>query len=144
MASFMRSWLRSGLVVAALAMPEAPRAAGDDVAPPVDHPGRYFYVKYCGTCHGPEGRGDGVAAVSFRVQPPNLTRIAHANGGKFPFARVMESIDGRNTPRAHGSPDMPVWGESFRSQAATPEAQRADIRARLVVITDYIRSIQTQ
>src|SRR3990172_3847623 len=74
-------------------------------------PSRASSLRYCGACHGPGGKGDGIAGTFMRPKPTDLTRIAERNAGDFPFQRVMETIDGRNTMRAHGDPDMPVWGE---------------------------------
>jgi mono/diheme cytochrome c family protein len=107
-----------------------------------DPPGRAVYLQYCGACHGPGGKGDGVAGTFMRPKPTDLTRIAEQSGGTFPFARVMAQIDGTQTVRAHGDPDMPVWGQVFRDESTWDGAQRADVRGKLMVITDYVRSIQ--
>src|SRR5512134_1101311 len=99
-----------------------------------------LYLKYCGACHGPEGKGDGVAGTFMRPKPIDLTQIAKQNGGTFPFARVMAQIDGTQTVRPHGEPDMPVWGQVFRDERAWDAGQRADVRGKLLVITDYVQS----
>jgi hypothetical protein len=44
--------------------------------------------------------------------------------------------------RAHGNPDMPVWGEVFKEQLVGSQAQQAEIRKIIIEITDYISSIQ--
>jgi mono/diheme cytochrome c family protein len=105
-------------------------------------PNRDVYLRYCGACHGREGKGDGVASSFMRPNPTDLTRIAKQNGGQFPYMRVMETIDGRNTVRAHGDPEMPVWGEIFAEQASSPASRRDETRGKLMAITDYVRSIQ--
>jgi mono/diheme cytochrome c family protein len=104
--------------------------------------GRALYLKYCGACHGPSGKGDGVAASFFTPKPPDLTQIAKKNHGEFPAMRVMRLIDGRDTLRAHGDPDMPVWGEIFQEQAGWSLNQRAEVQGKIMLITDYLRSIQ--
>jgi mono/diheme cytochrome c family protein len=91
--------------------------------------GKAQYLKHCGACHGPAGKGDGIAGTFMRPKPADLTAIAKENGGKFPVERTMDVIDGRHTVRAHGDPDMPVWG------GAIP---RESIRA----IAEYLGSIQ--
>jgi mono/diheme cytochrome c family protein len=111
-------------------------AAGDD------HVGRSLYLQYCGACHGPEGKGDGVAGTFMRPKPTDLTRVAARHHGVFPFARVMTYIDGTTTVRAHGDPDMPVWGEVFQDESTWDAARRADVRGKLMVITDYLQAIQ--
>lgn len=105
-------------------------------------PGRVLYLRYCGACHGPDAKGDGVAGTFMRPKPTDLTRIAARNDGTFPFTRVMADIDGTNTVRAHGDPDMPVWGEVFRDESTWDAARRADVRGKLLVITDYLQTIQ--
>ena len=77
-----------------------------------------------------------------KTKPTDLTRIAERNGGTFPFAKVMRFIDGTDEVRAHGDPDMPVWGEVFRDQAALDNTRRIEVRGKLLVITDYLQSIQ--
>ena len=77
-----------------------------------------------------------------RPKPTDLTQIAKQNGGTFPFARVMAQIDGTQTVRAHGEADMPVWGQVLRDESTWDAAQRADVRGKLLVISDYVQTIQ--
>jgi hypothetical protein len=77
-----------------------------------------------------------------RPKPIDLTQIAKQNGGEFPTMRVMATIDGRQTVRAHGDAQMPVWGEIFADQAAHESSRRAEVQGKLMAITSYIRSIQ--
>lgn len=90
------------------------------------------------------GRGDGIAGTFMRPKPVDLTQIAKKNKGEFPFMRVMQTIDGRNTVRAHGDPQMPVWGEILTDQANSPNSRQAEVHSKLMAITDYIRSIQAK
>jgi mono/diheme cytochrome c family protein len=106
------------------------------------NPDQATYLRYCGACHGPGGKGDGVASSFMRPKPVDLTQIAKQNGGTFPTMRVMEAIDGRQTVRAHGDPQMPVWGEIFADSAAEPSSKRAEVRSKLMAIANHIRSIQ--
>jgi len=46
-----------------------------------------------------------------RPRPSDLTQLAKSAGGSFPVADIAGRIDGRETNRVHGDPDMPVWGE---------------------------------
>jgi mono/diheme cytochrome c family protein len=105
-------------------------------------PGRHVYVQYCGACHGPNGHGDGIAGSFMTVKPSDLTKIAERHGGRFEVMRVLRYIDGTEEVRAHGDPDMPVWGEIFRSQAAWDQTRRAEVRGKLLLITEYLQSIQ--
>jgi mono/diheme cytochrome c family protein len=103
--------------------------------------GQVIYVRYCASCHGATGRGDGTLAPDLRVAPTDLTRLAARNGSRFPLDAVLGSIDGRRSTRGHGSPDMPVWGEVFRRTAGTaaPDVESATWR-----IGHYLWSIQAK
>jgi mono/diheme cytochrome c family protein len=101
-----------------------------------------MYLKYCGACHGPGGKGDGIAGTFMRPKPADLTQIARKNGGEFPFERTMEVIDGRRTVRAHGDPDMPVWGEVLSAEHGGSLHRRAIVRGTLTLITEHLRTIQ--
>jgi mono/diheme cytochrome c family protein len=122
----------------ALATPAAPQARPD---PAAAAKGQIIYVRYCGSCHGAQGRGDGAIAPDLRVPPTDLTRLAATRGGRFPLDAVRQSIDGRKATRGHGSPDMPVWGEVFRRTEGTgaPDAESATWR-----IAHYLWSIQAR
>jgi mono/diheme cytochrome c family protein len=104
--------------------------------------GRPLYVKYCGSCHGPGGKGDGVVGTFLRPKPADLTQLARKAGGTFPFYETMRTIDGRRTLRAHGDPDMPVWGEIFRAEASAGLGANAEVQGKLVLITEYLGAIQ--
>jgi mono/diheme cytochrome c family protein len=101
--------------------------------------GKIIYVRYCASCHGTTGQGDGAIAPDLRVAPTDLTRLAAKAGGRFPLEDVRRSIDGRNTTRGHGSPDMPVWGEVFPRTSGTDSPDTASATFR---IAHYLWSIQ--
>jgi mono/diheme cytochrome c family protein len=107
-----------------------------------DNPSKALYLRYCGACHGPGGKGDGIAGTFMRPKPTDLTQLAKKAKGEFPFLQVMEAIDGRNSVQAHGDPDMPVWGEIFQEQSSWDMTRRAEVRGKLMVIADYLRSVQ--
>ena len=126
----------ASLAVGALMLVGVPAHAADDAQ------GKQLYIKYCGSCHGPDGKGDGYLSGSLKQKPADLTLIAKKNGGKFPEQTVMRFIDGTTDVRAHGNPDMPVWGEVFKEQIASSPTQQAEIRATILAIVNYIGSIQ--
>lgn len=97
-----------------------------------------LYLSYCGSCHGAEGRGDGPLAAELRVAPINLRALKEQNDGRYPMQRVQRSIDGRGMPRAHGLPDMPVWGRVWIVEGLS----EAKVQARSIAIASYIASIQ--
>jgi mono/diheme cytochrome c family protein len=77
------------------------------------HSGAKLYERFCASCHGDKGHGDGVVAASFKIEVPDLTRIAKRQGGVFPDEQIRRIIDGRNVLVPHGSREMPVWGYEF-------------------------------
>jgi mono/diheme cytochrome c family protein len=102
--------------------------------------GRVLFVKYCASCHGASGHGDGPAADALRVKPADLTQFATRNGGIFPNERTRRMIDGRESgARAHGNIEMPVWGDEFQVREGLTETAA---RSRIEAIVNYIGSIQ--
>lgn len=107
-------------------------------------PGEAAYRRYCSACHGTEGKGDGIVAGYMTPRPPDLTLLAKNNGGTFPTMRVIAIIDGRETVRAHGEREMPVWGEVFARQGSQATDARARARGQVQEITSYLQAIQQQ
>lgn len=101
--------------------------------------GRGCYRSYCEGCHGEEGKGDGAIAEHLVVAPSNLTRLT-ADDGKFPFDEVTKKIDGREKVAAHGSPDMPIWGDVF--QEAEDGGGEEKVRGKIQALAHYLWSIQ--
>lgn len=104
--------------------------------------GQKLYLRYCSACHGPTGNGDGVVSSMMDPKPTNLTLLARRAEGKFPFQETLRSIDGRQTVRAHGDPDMPVWGEIFKSDESDPAKGEAVAKGQAALITEYLSTIQ--
>ncbi len=104
--------------------------------------GRQFFERYCSACHGMDGRGAGPVAPDLRTPPADLTRIAQRRGGQFPTAEIAASIDGRAQVRAHGSRDMPVWGERFSEQVGGGSLGEEVVRGNLLVLIQYLQSLQ--
>ncbi len=101
--------------------------------------GKVIYVRYCGSCHGPGGRGDGPIAPDLKLPPPDLTRLGERHQGRFPFEETISAVDGRRTTRAHGTPEMPVWGEVF---AKTEGTDSPSVETAVARIVHYLWSIQ--
>lgn len=101
--------------------------------------GEQLYMRFCASCHGTSGQGDGVVASSLTVMVPDLTRIARRQGGVFPEERVRRIIDGRETRPPHGDRVMPVWGHEFSGHAGVAGGEADAMVQRL---TDYLRGLQ--
>lgn len=89
--------------------------------------GEVIYMRYCAACHGRSLKGDGPVAPGLVKKPIDLSVLARKNGGVFPWDKVLAGIDGRQSTRMHGTPDMPVWGEIFSITSGTdaPTAESA-------------------
>jgi len=101
--------------------------------------GAEIFRHYCASCHGVDGRGHGPASVALKHGATDLTRISQRNGGKFPFQRVKEIIEGKDSgPLAHGSREMPVWGPIFHEVESDMDLGEV----RLDAVTKTIESMQ--
>lgn len=112
-----------------------------DTATPAVTPvtvGQEMFRAYCASCHGLDGKGSGPAAPALKNKPPDLTQLSRRNGGKFPSARVESVIQGDQFITAHGSREMPVWGEAFRSM--NRDQSLAKIKVHNLAV--YIESMQ--
>jgi mono/diheme cytochrome c family protein len=104
--------------------------------------GAELYHRFCESCHGKGGAGDGPVAGSLKLAVPDLTRIAERHHGEFPDNWVYRVIDGQERLFAHGSRDMPVWGiELWREQGADVTAG-AKTQAVIDRLVEYLRSLQ--
>ena len=104
--------------------------------------GAELFKRFCASCHGANGRGDGPVAPFFKLLPPDLTLIAKRHGGEFPTEQVRKIIDGREMHAPHGAREMPVWGLEFYF-ANPDDAQRAKEADVLVNrLVEYLRSLQ--
>ncbi|HUO78948.1 MAG TPA: cytochrome c [Steroidobacteraceae bacterium] len=116
-----------------------PPAAGADYS---GYTGAELYHRFCESCHGRAGAGDGPVSRSLAVALPDLRRIAERHGGRFPDNWVYRVIDGREALLSHGPRDMPVWGvELWREQGADVTAG-GKTRDAIAALVDYLRGLQ--
>jgi hypothetical protein len=73
-----------------------------------------------------------------KKKPTDLTQLSSHNGGKFPDSRVARYIEGDDTVASHGSRDMPIWGDVFKSLSKDQNITRM----RVSNLTAYIKSLQ--
>jgi len=103
--------------------------------------GRISYGYYCASCHGLDGRGGGPVADALTSRPSNLTSITSRYGGIYPADLVYEYVDGREYVRAHGTRDMPVWGNVW-AEADGSHVQRAVVDQRITELVKYLETLQ--
>ena len=107
--------------------------------PAATETGRALFMTYCASCHGVNGRGNGPAAEELRHRPADLTQFAARNGGVFNGARIHRFIDGRTVITAHGTMEMPVWGDEFKWREGLPENGITD---RVDALVRYLETLQ--
>ena len=104
--------------------------------------GKEMYLKYCASCHGSQGKGDGPVSRDLKVKLPDLTVLKRNNKGTYPVERVMSSIDGSRAVRAHGTRNMPVWGEVFRQEHEKEKYTELTSLLTAKLIAEYIGTLQ--
>jgi mono/diheme cytochrome c family protein len=97
---------------------------------------KQMFDSYCAVCHGKDGKGGGPAAKALTKAPADLTKLSARNSGTFPAVHVQRFIEGSDEVPAHGTRDMPMWGELFRS------LNRDTAQIRVAALTDYIKGMQ--
>ena len=100
--------------------------------------GKAMFMEYCAVCHGQSGKGDGPAAPALKKKPADLTQLAAHNAGKFPDTRVARYIQGEDAISAHGSREMPVWGDVFKGMSTNRDVTVM----RVANLTRYVESLQ--
>jgi mono/diheme cytochrome c family protein len=103
--------------------------------------GQKYFVRYCASCHGTNGTGDGPVAKSLSKPPANLRMLSDRFGSPLPAAKLAELIDGRDAVRAHGTADMPVWGERLYAMG---QGERGELGINEIIgkIVAYLDTIQ--
>jgi mono/diheme cytochrome c family protein len=139
----MRGKLTQAAVVGALFI-VAPlvASAAEDI-------GKLEYDNNCAVCHGTAGKGDGPYAGIIETRIPDITTLTKSNNGVFPYDRVYQTIDGRADVKAHGSRDMPIWGNEYNAKAAEYYSDylhhynaEGFVRGRILALINYIYTLQ--
>ena len=147
----MNSKCLKWLIVAGLTVGLAHVASAED-----SDIGKSEFLASCAACHGADGKGKGPVGAQLKVPPSDLTSLAKNNGGVFPTDAVYKLIDGTKSVPAHGTREMPIWGErfdpiinlphpvdSFYWQKAGPEqSPEVVVRKRILTVVDYLSRIQ--
>ncbi len=123
-----------------LAVPGIVSAAAVAAAGPGDQ-AKAQYVRYCASCHGVAGKGDGPVVPALKTRPPNLTKLRDEHGA-FSLPAVMAAIDGRRRIDAHGSREMPVWGARFKEALAGKRYPERTTLLTVRALAEYLATIQ--
>jgi mono/diheme cytochrome c family protein len=106
--------------------------------------GDELFNKLCSVCHGTSGKGDGPAVSALKKGVPDLTVLAANNGGVYAHKTIENLIYGNFRTAAHGTIDMPAWGEQF--MYARPGwstfPRTVDARKRVQSLVAHIESLQ--
>ena len=103
--------------------------------------GRKLYVEHCAACHGLKADGHGPLESELAKPAADLRLLAQRYGNPLPDDRIARFMDGRADVKAHGSRDMPVWGEEMwqnREGQGNPNA----VSEPVAKIIHYLQSIQ--
>lgn len=109
--------------------------------------GKFEFMNSCAVCHGVDADGKGPLADMLSVAPPDLTQLQKNNGGVFPVSYAFDIIEGAGETGAHGSREMPAWGQRYRERArgdfdfGPTEAARYP-RTRILALIEYLSEIQ--
>ncbi|MDE3198197.1 MAG: c-type cytochrome [Acidobacteriota bacterium] len=101
--------------------------------------GSEMFQTYCAVCHGMDGKGNGPAATALNTAPADLTLLAQKHDGKFPKLEVRQFILGDSSVAAHGTRDMPMWGDILKSVGPGTDGL---VTLRVRNLSDYIEGMQ--
>jgi mono/diheme cytochrome c family protein len=139
------------LVITGLAAGFAAAAHSEDV-----DIGKSVFQTSCASCHGADAKGKGPVSDQLKIPPPDLTMLAKNNNGVFPTNALYETIDGSKAIPAHGSREMPIWGERFNPIISLPhsvdpyywkmagpeQSPEFVVRTRILAVIDYLSRVQ--
>jgi mono/diheme cytochrome c family protein len=137
------------LRLAALAIAVACSATASTAAEPKWDPvlaemGAERFANHCSSCHGLDARGEGPVRPVLRTPPADLTRIAARRDGEFPVGEISRFIDGRFEVTAHGTREMPVWGQLFSAPIPEPGAGDEIARGTIATLVEFLKSVQRE
>jgi len=111
---------------------------------------RQDFLDLCAECHNADAKGNGPLTKNLTKVPPDLTRIRQRAHGVFDEKAVYDWILGLKMTKAHGSREMPIWGDWLMDEAieegtSLEEAKAAEqeIEERVMAIVGYLETLQT-
>jgi mono/diheme cytochrome c family protein len=102
------------------------------------------FLELCADCHGEDARGNGPLAENLTKAPPDLTQISKRAGGTFDEKAVFDWIIGLDMPTAHGTREMPIWGDWLMDEASleTADSAEREVEQRVMTLVKYLKEIQ--
>lgn len=76
-----------------------------------ENQGKQVFARYCATCHGDEGKGDGQNASNLNPAPPDLTVSRNLTD-----AAYVRRVIAEGSAAAGRSPLSPPWGRTLGAQ----------------------------
>jgi mono/diheme cytochrome c family protein len=73
--------------------------------------GKQVFARYCATCHGDEGKGDGQNASNLDPAPPDLTASRNVTDGVY-----LRRVIAEGSAAVGRSPLSPPWGRTLTAQ----------------------------
>ncbi len=71
--------------------------------------GKEIYQRFCSSCHGASGRGDGIIGRQLTPKPADFTKHARGHDDEY-FFKAIE----KGGPAVGKSPLMPAWGSQLK------------------------------
>lgn len=140
-----RSYIKVALAVAVVLCPRFLAVAQgkpktDVPIPPITAvaAGQETFRSYCASCHGLDARGDGPLRAVLKDAPSDLTQLSRRNGCKFPARMIQDVLNGNRLLPAHGSREMPIWSDAFRST----NRDESMVKIKISNLVLYIESFQ--
>ena len=109
-----------------------------------EYSGYETFHRFCASCHGERGIGDGPIAAGIPIAVPDLTTLQERYTEDFDDHLLRKIIDGRSAVIYHGTRYMPVWGYEFWIEEGADDAAKASVEIIIGNLIDYIKSIQQE
>lgn len=109
--------------------------------------GKIEFERNCAACHGAGGKGDGPFVEFLKEAPSDLTVLSKNNAGVFPQARVYEYIRDAESVRAHGTKEMPIWGDRYSQEIIERYGEMysgpgSSVNERILELVFYLGNLQ--
>jgi len=103
---------------------------------------RDVFSRYCSECHAVSGAVD-ASSQGIQASAPDLRELWREHGSPLNREELSEFIDGRRDVEAHGSRDMPVWGERLYGNLPDTETVEEMRAGTIELLLDYLDTIQS-